>query len=94
MNKGELFEAVLAKCEKDGGTKAANERKIQAVLDTIVETVAKGEEVAIAGFGTFKSIKKKATTARNIQTGATIKVPAKTVPKFVPGKGFKDAVAK
>ena len=49
-------------------------------------------QVAIAGFGTFKVSKRKARAGRNPQTGAEIKIAAKSVPKFTAGKGLKDAV--
>lgn len=95
MNRAELVDAVIASAkETDVVSKAQAERMVVAVFDTIKATVASGDEVAIANFGTFKSVSKKETTARNPQTGETIKVPAKTAPKFVPGKGFKDAVNK
>lgn len=94
MNKGEFFDAVAERTAKDGGTKAANDRKVQAVFDIISETLSKGEEVAIAGFGTFKVATISERTARNPQTGEAIKVPSKVVPKFKAGSKLKDAVAK
>ena len=94
MNKGELFDAVFEATAKDGGSKAANDRKVQAVLDVIAKTVASGEEVAIANFGTFKPVKRAARTSRNVLTGEAIQVPEKIVPKFTPGKAFKESVNK
>jgi len=54
--------------------------------------VKKGNKVALVGFGTFSVSKRKARTGRNPQTGATIKIAARKVPKFSAGKAFKDAV--
>jgi nucleoid DNA-binding protein len=48
--------------------------------------------VTLVGFGSFKVVKRKARTGRNPQTGAEIQISASNTPKFVPGKGFKDAV--
>ena len=90
MNKSELIEAVAAKAEM---TKAAAGRAVEAVLDSIAETVAKGDTVSVIGFGTFESRKRAARTGKNPKTGASIKIPATTVPKFSAGSGFKQAVA-
>ena len=89
MNKAELISAVSAKTEI---TKADVERILNATVDTVKETVQAGEDVQLIGFGTMKAVNKKATTARNPKTGETIKVPAKRVPKFVPGTAFKELV--
>lgn len=92
MNKTELTAAILEKCSGDIQTKAAAARIVDTMLDTITETVVSGDEVSIAGFGTFKTIAKAARTGRNPQTGKSIKIPATKVPKFKAGKSFKDAV--
>lgn len=89
MNKGDLTEAVF---NKIGGTKKAAEEAVDTVFDTITRTLAKGDEVAVSGFGTFLSKKRQARTARNPRTGATVQVPATQVPKFRAGKGLKEAV--
>lgn len=65
---------------------------LDSFIDGVVKTVKKGGKVALVGFGTFSSVKRKARNGRNPQTGATIKIPARKVAKFVAGKGFKDAV--
>jgi DNA-binding protein HU-beta len=89
MNKGDLIEAVFNKL---GGTKKASEEAVDMVFETITKSLAKGDEVAISGFGTFLSKKRQARTARNPRTGATVDVPAMQVPKFRAGKGLKEAV--
>ena len=94
MNKAELVAAVMEKHEKDFASKAAGQRIVSEVFDTIISEVAAGNEVVIAGFGTFKPNKKSARVGRNVSTGEPIKIPAKTVPKFTAGKTFKEAVNK
>ena len=56
--------------------------------------IKKGDKVQLVGFGTFEVREKNARTGRNPQTGATIEIPASTVPAFKAGKALKDAVAK
>ena len=89
MNKSELIDAVA---EQVGGRAAAT-KAVEAVLNTIVQSVATGERVGIVGFGTFEKRERGARTARNIRTGATIKVKATSVPAFRAGAGFKETVA-
>lgn len=89
MNKQALIEAVH---ETLGDTKASAERAVDTVFNSIVETIKKGEEVSIAGFGIFSAKERAARTARNPRTGETIQVPAMRVPKFRAAKALKDAV--
>jgi nucleoid DNA-binding protein len=88
MNKGELINEVA----KVVCTKKEAQAAVECVFDSIKKTLKKKGQVAIAGFGTFKVSKRKARTGRNPQTGAEIKIAAKSVPKFTAGKGLKDAV--
>lgn len=87
MNKAELVEQLTAEL---GLTKADCERVLDATIENIKKTVKKGGDVTLVGFGTFTRAKRKARVGRNPQTGAEIKIPACTVPKFRPGKAFKD----
>jgi DNA-binding protein HU-beta len=89
MNKAELIEAV-AKTTKQ--TKVDVEMTLNTALDSIKKSVKKGEDVTLIGFGTFTKSKRKARIGRNPQTGKEIKIPAMTVPKFRPGREFKDTV--
>jgi len=89
VNKSELVEAIA---DQVGG-RAAAAKAVDAVLDTIVAAVAKGERVGLVGFGTFEKRVRGARIARNIRTGATIKVKATSVPAFRAGSGFKETVA-
>ena len=65
---------------------------IAATLETIEKTVSKGKKVTLVGFGTFEPRKRAARTGRNPQTGAPLKIAAKTVPAFSAGKKFKELV--
>ena len=88
MNKRDLIDAISGRLgDKKSATEAVN-----AVLDTIQDAVAKGDKVAITGFGVFEKSERPARTARNPATGATIEVPKSSVPKFRPGADFKALV--
>ncbi|HEY2242424.1 MAG TPA: HU family DNA-binding protein [Streptosporangiaceae bacterium] len=88
MNKRDLIDAISGRLgDKKSATEAVN-----AVLDTIQDAVAKGDKVAITGFGVFEKSERPARTARNPATGATIQVPKSSVPKFRPGADFKALV--
>ncbi len=89
MNKEELVKEVAKKAKVS--QKAAAD-VLSATIDTVQKTVAKGKKVTLVGFGTFEARKRKARTGRNPQTGASIKIAAKTVPAFSAGKKFKEAV--
>jgi len=73
-------------------TKVASEKAVEAVFDTIVKTLGHGEEVAIAGFGTFRVYKRAAREGRNPKTGEKIQIKAAVKPKFRAGKLLKEAV--
>ena len=89
MNKTELTDAVA---ESTDLTKADAARAVDAVLGTISNSLAGGNQVAIVGFGTFQVRDRAARTGRNPQTGAEIQIAAAKVPAFKPGKALKDAV--
>ena len=88
MNKRDLIDAISGRM---GDKKTATEA-VNAVLDTIQGAVAKGDKVAITGFGVFEKSDRPARTARNPATGASIKVPKSSVPKFRAGADFKALV--
>jgi DNA-binding protein HU-beta len=91
MNKSELIDAIAAEVDIPRTTAG---QALNAAILAIVSTVAKGGQVTLVGFGTFKSVRRAARKARNPRTGESIKVPAVTVPKFTVGATFKTAVAK
>ncbi|ROO83357.1 DNA-binding protein HU-beta [Actinocorallia herbida] len=90
MNKRELVDAIA---ERLNGSKKDAAEAVEAFLDTIQTTVAKGEKVAITGFGSFEKAHRPARTARNPATGKTIEVAETSVPKFKAGADFKNLVA-
>jgi DNA-binding protein HU-beta len=90
MNKAELVNAVS---DKAGVTKKQADEILSATIDTIVDTVSKGDKVTLVGFGSFEPRDRKAREGRNPKTGKALKIPATRVPAFSAGKVFKDAVA-
>lgn len=91
MNKTELIAAVAAKTEM---TKKDTDKLIAAVLDTITDTLAKGDKVSLSGFGAFDVREKPERTGKNPRTKQTIVIPASKSPVFKASKTLKDAVAK
>lgn len=89
MNKAELIDAVSA---KSGLTKADTDRAFKAFVDTITEVMAKGEQIALVGFGTFLVRERQARAGRNPRTGETISIEPAKIPAFKAGKALKDAV--
>lgn len=89
MNKNDLI-AVVA--DSAGLTKADAARAVDSVFDSISDTLAKGAEVRLVGFGTFSVANRAASKGRNPRTGEPINIPASKQPKFKAGKALKDAV--
>ena len=90
MKKDGLVEAVIAAAGIE--TKKQAQQVVEAIFDTIVKTMAKGEEVAITGFGTFRVVRRAARMGVNPKTGEKIQIAAATKPKFRAGKVLKEAV--
>lgn len=90
MNKAALVDYVA---NKTGMTKKDVNAALDALVDAVVESVSNGDSVTLTNFGTFLSVRRKATVKRNPKTGEKVNVPAKNVPKFRPGKAFREAVA-
>jgi nucleoid DNA-binding protein len=88
MNKGDLVNQVA----KVVNTKKEAQAAVDCVFSTITKALKKKDTVTLVGFGTFKVDKRKARKGRNPQTGEEIKIKAKKVPKFVPGKALKAAI--
>jgi len=89
MNKTDLINAVAESTElskKDAG------KAVDAVFQTIMDSLGKGEKVQIIGFGNFEVRDRAARKGRNPQTGEEIQIPASKVPAFRAGKALKDAV--
>jgi DNA-binding protein HU-beta len=91
MNKQGLVAEVA---KKTGASKADVGRMLDAAMDSIRDTVAKGDRVSLVGFGTFERKRRNKRIARNPRKPETpIVVPARDLPWFVAGKEFKDLVA-
>ena len=90
MNKSELIDAIAESTEL---SKVASGKALDAVIETIVKAVAKGDGVSLVGFGSFKAAARAAREGKNPKTGEKIKIAATTVPKFSAGATFKAAVA-
>ncbi|MDP4651455.1 MAG: HU family DNA-binding protein [Haliea sp.] len=89
MNKTELIDAIAAAADLP---KASAGRALDAVVESITQTLKKGDQVTLVGFGTFAVKDRAAREGRNPQTGQTIQIKASKVPGFKPGKALKDAV--
>ena len=89
VNKNELIENVVSatNLKKTEATMA-----VESVFEAITKSLTSGNEVKIAGFGSFSVLKRAARTGRNPRTGESIKIAASKQPKFKAGKGLKDAV--
>lgn len=89
MNKADIISRVH---EELGITRADAEKAVETMLGCIVDSLAAGQEVSIAGLGIFSAKMRNARTARNPRTGESIEVPAMRVPKFRAAKALKEAV--
>ncbi len=89
MNKNEFIDRVA---DLAGMSKADAARAVDAVFDTITETLKKGDDVRLVGFGAFSAAQRAAREGRNPRTGETIQIPASIQPKFSAGKGLKEAL--
>jgi DNA-binding protein HU-beta len=85
-NKAQFIELLADRFEGDKKRAAA---ALEAVIETVYANVSKGEKVALTGFGIFEKRDRRARTARNPATGASVKVKATSVPAFRPGAEFR-----
>jgi DNA-binding protein HU-beta len=90
VNKSQLIDTLAARFE---GNRKQAAHALESVLDTITREVAKGEKVAITGFGSFEKRVREARWVRNPQTGARIKAKKTSVPKFSAGQDLKNVVS-
>lgn len=90
VNKKELVDEVAV---ATGESKKTVEAVTNALLNSIVEHLKKGEETALFGFGSFKVKQRQARVARNPQTGESVKVPARKSVSFRTSKKLKDSVS-
>lgn len=90
MNKAELIDAIS---QHSGETKSSVGRILDSIAATVGETLQKGDEVVLVGFGTFKTADRAAKVGRNPMNGEQVTIPARRVAVFKPGKGLRDKVA-
>lgn len=88
MNKAALVTRIAEKTE--GLTKKQIETVLNTFTETVLESLKEGEKVQLMGFGTFEVKERAARVGRKPSTGEAIEIPAKKIPSFKPGKGFKD----
>ncbi len=89
MNKQELIESIAT---STGLSKADAGRALDAAFEAITGSLTKGDRVAVPGFGTFATSRRAARTGRNPQTGAAIKIKARTAVSFKAASKLKEAV--
>ncbi|WP_110630869.1 HU family DNA-binding protein [Salinicola salarius] len=91
MRKPELAAAIAERADlsKDKASQVLN-----VILDEITDTVSKGSDVTLIGFGSFTVRERAARTGKNPQTGKPLDIPASKTVAFKPGKALKDAVSK
>ena len=89
LGKKEIVESLSA---YTGLNKSQSQRAFEHIVDFIMESVAKGERVTVVGFGCFEPRSRNARKGRNPQTGEAMDIPPMTLPRFSPGKEFKDKV--
>jgi DNA-binding protein HU-beta len=83
MNKAELIAHIA---DEAGITKTQANSAIDSFVDVVAKTLKKGDKVTLVGFGTFSVSKRAARNGRNPQTGEAIKIKARKVARFKPGK--------
>lgn len=87
MTKAELISGIAKECKI---SKALAERVLNSVTHNVSRCLRKNDKITLTGFGTFYVSRRKARTGRNPQTGAVIKINARKVPRFKPGKQLRD----
>ncbi len=89
MTKTELINQVA---ENTNLTKIDAGRVLDVTINTITNAVKGSDKVTLTGFGTFMAVERKGREGRNPRTGEPVSIPAAKVPKFIAGKGFREAV--
>lgn len=90
MNKAKLIEQMAKQTKMP---KASCKKVLESFVKSVSAALKGGKMVTITGFGTFTTVKRKKRTGVNPVTGKKMEIPAKTVPKFRPGKALRDSVA-
>ena len=90
LNKSDLIERIAAK--QLNVTEATVEEAVKTMIDQMIGTLATDHRIEIRGFGSFALHHRDPRVGRNPKTGDSVKVAAKAVPHFKPGKALRDAV--
>lgn len=90
MNKSQLVEAIAA---DSGLSKADAARAVESFVGTVGNTLKKGDDVVITGFGKFSVVKRAARQGVNPRTGEKVKIKASKAPKFTAGASLKQTVS-
>ena len=89
MNRAE----VVSRVARDSGlTKADVDRVLGSLIENVSRSLKKGEKVKLVGFGTFDVVRRRARSVLNPRTGAAIRIPARRMPRFTPGKDLRKLV--
>ncbi len=89
MNKTQLIDHIAEQAQL---TRQQATRALEAMLGAVTDTLARGGDVTLVGFGSFVVDERAARKGRNPKTGEAVDIPAVKMPKFRPGKALKDAV--
>lgn len=89
MTKAEIVSEIS---DRTGLERGAVSTCVESFMDVVKESMAKGENIYLRGFGSFTIKKRAAKTARNICQGTTMQVEAHNVPAFKPCPEFKNMV--
>jgi DNA-binding protein HU-beta len=89
MNRAE----VVGRVARDSGlTKTDVDRVLGSLIENVSRSLKMGEKVKLVGFGTFDVARRRARSVLNPRTGAAIRIPARRMPRFTPGKELKKLV--
>jgi len=89
MTKADIVEVIAS---STGITKIETEAVVNGFLDTVIESMKRGENIELRGFGSFKVVKRAQRIARNPKTNQEVTVPEQFVPVLKVSKDFKKAV--
>ena len=89
MNKQELISAIA---ESTGLSKAETQKAVQGFMDTVAQSLAKGEVITLIGFGGFSTVQRSEKTVKNLRTGEKMVITARKAVKFRAGKSLSDTV--
>ena len=89
MTKAEIIKQIVAQTGMEKPTVTVT---VEAIMDAIKQSMVKGENIYLRGFGTFLLKKRAAKTGRNITKGTSVKIPAHFIPAFKPSKEFAEAI--